>query len=218
MVRKFAALFLALVLTASAAAAPAPEDAAVQISFVEFVELGAEGKKELGFGGGYGSGVCVWSAGGKSLIVTNRHVCPYADGFCFVRHKGRSYAAERVGIDDRADLCLLRVNLTLPVIKLAAAEPNEGDTLQGWGFAEAKIEKEKYAGRALKLDKIDQDGYRFLPVGWVPVPGCSGGPVVNCAGELVGLVYIRVGNPPSYGGAVRLADLRRFLSLHIKGI
>ena len=77
-------------------------------------------------GNGSGSGTVVWSEGGRSVILTAAHVLGTGTD-PRVRGNGRWHKAEVLGRDDAADLAVLLVAADLPAIKVAEADPREGD-------------------------------------------------------------------------------------------
>src|SRR5262245_35350730 len=124
--KRFPIIALSLFMSAPLGAAD-PEKSAVKISYVVF-ENNNEGVSEATLG--WGSGTVVHSAGGKSLVLTNRHVCPNGSGHPFVLVGTKSYPAEWIAADEIADLALVRVPIELPAVELADAEPDEGTTLR----------------------------------------------------------------------------------------
>jgi S1-C subfamily serine protease len=207
-------LFLAL-LAATPLSAAEPEKSAVKISYVVF-ENNAEGVSEATLG--WGSGTAVQSSGGKSLILTNRHVCPNASGHPFVLVGTKSYPAEWVAADDVADLALVRVPVELPAVELADVEPEEGTTLRQWGFSlrgPLKAKSGPIVG-TIRFRKDDGPKVEALLTGIDVEPADSGAGVFGPDGKLVAVAFAagRPSDGPLREHCVRLADVKRFLSRH----
>ena len=206
---------LAALLAAAPVCAADPQKSAVKVSFVVF-EDNASGVSEASCG--WGSGTVVHSAGGKSLILTNRHVCPHGSGHPFVLIDGRSHRAEWVAADDVADLALVRVPIELPAVELAESEPEDGTTLRQWGFSGRGPMKPK-SGPSLGTIQIKDEGGRKLTsllTGIGVEPADSGAGVFDPDGKLTAVTYAVGGEK---GGTqrehcVRLADIKRFLGRH----
>lgn len=203
---------LFVLLVASVAWAAEPSDSAVRIARLKFQD-NAEGVMQGH--GGYGSGTVVRAKDGWSFVLTNKHVAPDNDRFYFVRHGDKVHWALWLGVDDAADLALLKVNAVLPVVAVADAEPPAGTLLKQWGYPGAGPCDPKQG--ELLADKLkDQNGYNPVAVNFSVRPGDSGSGVF-AGGKLVAVVYgghtegtKRL--PPAH--CVRLADVKRFLDAH----
>jgi len=212
--KRFPIIALSLFMSAPLGAAD-PEKSAVKISYVVF-ENNNEGVSEATLG--WGSGTVVHSAGGKSLVLTNRHVCPNGSGHPFVLVGTKSYPAEWIAADEIADLALVRVPIELPAVELADAEPDEGTTLRQWGHSLRGPLKAK-SGPILGTIRFrtgDGPKVEALLTGIDVEPADSGAGVFGPDGKLVAVAFA-AGRPT--GGeqrehCVRLADVKRFLSRH----
>ena len=145
-----------------------------------------------------GSGVVVDAAG---FVVTNYHVVQGArriqvvlgarvEGQSIVRPRGRTLDAEVAGVDEETDLALLKVNgATLAPLALgdsdrlragqlvfAFGSPLGLDNTVTMGVVSA-------VGRQLEAD----DPMVYIQTDAPINPGSSGGPLVNAAGQLVGI-------------------------------
>lgn len=139
---------------------------------------------------GMGSGFIISRDG---YIVTNNHVVEGASKVVVRLTDRREYEAEIVGLDDRSDLALLRVEAeNLPVLKLGSPEELEvGEWVLAIGSpfgldysVTAGIVSAK--GRSLPTES----GENYVPFIQTDVainPGNSGGPLFNLAGEVVGV-------------------------------
>ena len=153
---------------------------------------------DQGFTAGSGSGF-VFDAGGH--IVTNNHVVTGAGGLEVVFADGQRRAAEVVGSDVDSDLAVIRVE-SLPdgVQPLTLGDSN---TVQVGQFAVAignpfdetgslSLGIISGLGRSLTSDRIAEGGGRYslpqvIQTDAAINPGNSGGPLLNLAGEVIGV-------------------------------
>ena len=110
-------------------------------------------------GNGSGSGTVIWSEGGRSVILTAAHVLGTGTD-PRVRGNGRWHKAEVLGRDDAADLAVLLVATELPAVKVAEADPREGDDVLMVGvtslWSEGRIVgREQYNGSECYLFGCD---------------------------------------------------------------
>ena len=139
---------------------------------------------------GMGSGFIISEDG---YIVTNNHVVAGADQVIVRLTDRTEYEAEIVGLDERSDLALLKVEADdLPVLKLSGPEELEvGEWVLAIGSpfgldysVTAGIVSAK--GRSLPTE----NGENYVPFIQTDVainPGNSGGPLFNLDGEVVGV-------------------------------
>ena len=152
------------------------------VSAVEGALVRVEARRRLPASG------IVWSADG--LILTANHVVRQDEGIQVGLADGRTVAATLVGRDPSTDLALLRVEATdlapLPLASdirvghLVLALGRPGRTAQATlGIVSALGDSWQTRGGG----RVDQ----YLQTDVVMYPGFSGGPLVNAAGELLGL-------------------------------
>jgi serine protease Do len=139
---------------------------------------------------GMGSGFIISRDG---YIVTNNHVVAGADKVLVRLTDRREYEAEIVGLDERSDLALLRVDAeNLPVLKLG--EPEELEVGE-WVLAIGSpfgLDYSVTAGivSAMGRSLPTESGENYVPFIQTDVainPGNSGGPLFNLHGEVVGV-------------------------------
>jgi hypothetical protein len=153
-----------------------------------------------------GSGTVVYSSGGKSLVLTNRHVCPDADCEIDVYSKGNIYEGRWLGVADRGDLAVLEIGVELPAAPLAERPPANGDRLDRWGYPNGRRQKAKQGRFSFDVGFDDRYGRARMDSVSVPsVKGESGSGEFNERGELVAVVF--GGNNESL--CVGLEDVRR---------
>jgi S1-C subfamily serine protease len=211
-VKHFLIVFL---IAAAPLAAAEPEKSAVKISFVTFGESGS-GVSEVTCG--WGSGTVIQSGGGKSLVLTNRHVCPHGGGHPFVVVGNKTYSAEWIAADPGPDLALIRVPVELPAVELADADPEEGTMLRQWGYSGRGPIKPKSGSALGTVNVRTEDGAKVeaLITGIDVEPADSGSGVFNADGRLVAVAFAAGGpvDGPRHEHCVPLAAIKRFLGQH----
>jgi serine protease Do len=145
---------------------------------------------------GEGSGFIVSSDG---YIMTNAHVVDKATEVTVRLTDRREFTAKVVGIDERSDIAVLKVNAhDLPTVRLGdpqALKVGEWVVAIGSPFG---FENSVTAGIvSAKSRSLPGDAYTPFIQTDVPVnPGNSGGPLFNMQGEVVGInsqIYSRTG-------------------------
>src|SRR5687767_11465133 len=107
-----------------------PEASAVQVHRVNFEKFAAAPTVVRA---GNGSGTVVKSEGGRSWVLTNRHVAPSNGAHFFVLVGDRSYPAEWLAADPGHDLALLVIAAELPAVTLADKAPATGTAVRQFG-------------------------------------------------------------------------------------
>ncbi len=140
---------------------------------------------------GAGSGVIVNPAG---YIITNEHVINRASKIKVRLADGREFEARVVGQDKETDLAVIRID---PIDPLPAAVMGDSDKLNvgDWVLAIGSpfgLEQTVTAGIISAKDRVaSQRGQtafqQFLQTDAAINPGNSGGPLVNLAGEVIGI-------------------------------
>lgn len=94
--------------------------------------------------------------------------------------------------DTKKDLMVLEVDdLERPALKLAASDPQMGDLVASYGYGYA-LERPMFRVAHISDDKtyLPEQGGPYFVIDAAFVPGMSGGPVVNAAGEVVMIVQM----------------------------
>jgi S1-C subfamily serine protease len=142
-----------------------------------------EARRRLGASG------IVWSADG--LIVTAQHVVERDDNISIGLPNGEKVNATLVGRDPSTDLAVLRADTKgLTVLKQAAADSvRVGHLVLAVGRPGADILSTHGIISAIgnPLRGGSDKGDNFLQTDVTMYPGFSGGPLINVAGELLGL-------------------------------
>jgi serine protease Do len=155
---------------------------------VQIEQLGADGS------GGLGSGFFISSGG---LLLTAYHV---VDGARVIRVRTVSnvvFPAKVVGFDNAADVALLQIATrgTVPFLKLAPRTPRVGEAVLAVGNSKGDFLQPR-RGRLLALGA--RAGNATFPQNTLEMsaplaPGDSGGPIIDSAGQAIGVVsYVRV--------------------------
>ncbi len=185
-----------------------------------FMPPGAE-RRAMGFG----SGVIVRRDG---IILTNDHVVRTADQIKVTLPDGRDFPAELVGSDQVADIAVLRIRgENLPVAPIGTVE---GLLIGEWAVAIGNPFANYFsdAEPTVTAGVVSAVGRNIVPssqeegfyLGMIQTdasinPGNSGGPLVNAAGQVIGInasIFSRSGGSEGTGFAIpidralRIAD------------
>ncbi|MGQ0764879.1 MAG: S1C family serine protease [Gemmatimonadota bacterium] len=212
-----------------AAARVAPAVVTVQTETVERVPLDVF---ESFFGGrsgqqtqsGIGSGFIIRPNG---VIVTNEHVIGRATRISVMLRDGTTYPARVLGRDETNDLAVLKVDASgLPVATLGSSDQlliGEWSIAIGnpFGFVLGNTEPSVTAGviSATGRNLLGQGEGSGIYVGMIQTdasinPGNSGGPLVNAAGEVIGVnssIYSPSGGSVGLGFAIPINRARRIV-------
>jgi serine protease Do len=174
-----------------------PEDSPLYDFFRRYFGEGQDGGPDDGEPhSSLGSGFIISKDG---YVVSNYHVVKDADEIVIRLSDKREFNAKVVGTDERSDLAVLKIEATdLPVVRigkaldlkvgewvLAIGSPFGFDHSVTAGIVSAK-------GRALP----NENYVPFIQTDVAINPGNSGGPLINLAGEVVGMnsqIYSRTG-------------------------
>lgn len=152
---------------------------------------------------GAGSGVIVNSAG---FILTNAHVVRRANKIRVKLWDTSETDARVVGIDMQTDLAVIKIetNKALPVARMGDSDKlNVGDWVLAMG-SPFGLEQTVTAGIISAKDRVTEAGatpfQQFLQTDAAINPGNSGGPLVNLAGEVIGINTQIATNTGAYNG------------------
>ena len=164
---------------------------------------------------GLGSGFIISPDG---VILTNDHVIQGAERIMVTLPDGRDFEAELVGTDQLTDVAVLRISGDqLPVARLGTSE---GLMIGEWALAIgnpfgnlfSNSEPSVTAGVVSATGRhiIPDDAARVVYLGMIQTdasinPGNSGGPLVNSAGEVIGVnssIFTRSGGSEGLGFAI----------------
>ncbi|MBT4890838.1 MAG: DegQ family serine endoprotease [Rhodospirillales bacterium] len=155
-----------------------------------------------------GSGVIVQSSG---VIVTNNHVIEGADKIRVVLSDRREFDASIVGVDDRTDLAVLRIDAqgeSLPFIDIRDSDNLEvGDLVLAIGnpFGVGQTVTSGIVSALARTQVNVADVSSFIQTDAAINPGNSGGALVSMDGKLVGIntaIFSKTGGSLGIGFAV----------------
>ncbi|HEV8584166.1 MAG TPA: trypsin-like peptidase domain-containing protein [Methylomirabilota bacterium] len=135
-----------------------------------------------------GSGFLIDTNG---LIVTNAHVVDQAEWIQVRLADGRRFSARTVGLDARVDLALIRIDVTgMPVLPLGDSNRlRVGEFVLALGHPfglEQSVSFGIVSRKGAPLT-VAAPGFDFIQTDAAINPGNSGGPLVNMAGQVVGV-------------------------------
>ena len=152
--------------------------------FFDFPDQGPTAERSLG------SGVIVDR---KGFILTNNHVVEQATKIQ-VKLNGddTQYTAKVVGTDEETDLAVLKIDVghDLPIAKLGNSDSVQvGDWALAIGNPFGFLQGSVTAGIISAKDRanVGQQFQRFIQTDAAINPGNSGGPLVNMAGQVIGI-------------------------------
>lgn len=138
-------------------------------------------------------------AGGKTLVVTNAHVCKTSSYMLVTNEDGRTYPAKVIKTDKNIDLCALEgeEHSYFYVAWFSPECPSEYVYTQGHPNLKPLV-----FTTTTVCDRV---------VFFHPIPGDSGSPVLNGKNELVGVIRAYDNDRKDIGYMVSLTDLKLFL-------
>jgi serine protease Do len=136
-----------------------------------------------------GSGFVITPDG---LIVTNAHVVESADWIQVRLSDGRRFGAKVIGRDNRVDLALVKIDGAQDLPTLRFADSNKvrvGEFVLALGhpFGLEQTVSFGIVSRKGTPLSVAAPGFDFIQTDAAINPGNSGGPLVNMAGEVVGV-------------------------------
>jgi serine protease Do len=169
---------------------------------------------------GFGSGFIVDA---KGVILTNNHVVDGADQVEIQLRDGRKFVSSDIKTDPKTDLAIVRIQAkgSLPFLELGDSNAMEvGDRVLAvgapfglTGTVTSGIVSAK--GRSLKVNLYED----FIQTDAAINPGNSGGPLVNLAGEVIGInsaIKSRSGGFQGIGLAVPSNMVKNVMSQLVK--
>jgi len=144
---------------------------------------------------GAGSG---WIIDGNGIIVTNSHVVEGAESVTVTLSDGQIIVAEDVKADSFTDLAIIKINATgLPALKIGdTSRVRVGDWVVAIGnpLGLGISAKEGIISRFEVLISVSegQTLHNLIETSAAINPGNSGGPLVNMAGEVIGITSIKI--------------------------
>ncbi len=176
------------------------------------IETGRAGADRI-FGSGAGSGVVLSSDG---LVLTNAHVVAGADAIRVAVSGGPPRPADLVGSSPSVDIALVRVRDAsglVPATLGSSVAVAVGDDVVAIGYALSLGDAPTVTrgivsakGRSLEADGIVLDD--LLQIDAAINRGNSGGPLVNSAGQVIGINTAGIPNAQNLGFAIEIDAVR----------
>lgn len=201
----------------------------VQPAVVSVTSTGQAVREVFGFGviqapKTSGTGFIVTSDG---LIATNKHVVSLGDKFTITTADGKNLEGKVVAQDPTNDLALLKVDSRgLPVVDLGDYQKVQvGQWVIAIGNALGELQNTVTVGvisaKERAANPSDGQGgteslYGLLQTDAAINPGNSGGPLVNLAGQVIGINTAIAGNAQNIGFAIPVDDLKKSLESYRK--
>ena len=141
---------------------------------------------------GLGSGIIIRQSGDEYYVLTNQHVIGAAEEIEVTLDDGRQFSASRVGVDERRDLALVRMEApgeSLPVARIGNSDAvRVGDFVAAIGSplgfrSSLSLGVVSAVGRSGPRGSISE----FFQTDAAINQGNSGGALVNIDGEVVGI-------------------------------
>jgi serine protease Do len=158
---------------------------------------------------GAGSG---WIMDANGTIVTNNHVVSGATTITVTMPDGKTFPAQVINTDPAADLALIKINATqLQIMKIGdASKLRAGDWVLAIGnpLGEGIIATQGIISRlGVSVPLSATQTYNDLIETTAPInPGNSGGPLINMAGEVIGITTLGANGYQGMGYAISMVD------------
>jgi Do/DeqQ family serine protease len=187
-----------------------------------FFEMFGGGVPRNRLEGSLGSGAIVRSDG---VIVTNNHVIAGSDEVMVQLADRRQFPAKVLLADERSDLAVLKIDVggeKLPVLPLASREPLEvGDLVLAIGnpFGVGQTVTNGIIS-ALARTEVGAGVGQYIQTDAAVNPGNSGGPLVDMAGNIIGIntfIVSRSGSSAGVGFAIPAALVERVVETAVGG-
>lgn len=129
----------------------------------------------------------------KGIIVTNNHVVAGADSVRVVLKDGRTFESKNITTDPKTDVAVVKVtsNQPLPFLEIGDSDAMEiGDRVLAVGAPfglQGSVTSGIISGKGRVLGMSNDSIEDFIQTDAAINPGNSGGPLVNLAGQVVGM-------------------------------
>lgn len=181
-----------------------------------FPEFRKRGEREEKIGGG--SGFIISEDG---LILTNRHVVEEEDvDYTVILSNGKKYKAKVLARDPFEDLAIIKINAkNLPTVTLGDSDKLQlGQTVIAIGYALGEfpntVSVGVISGLFRNISAQGEEGREEYLEGVIQTDaainqGNSGGPLVNLAGEVIGINVARASGAENIGFAIPINKAKR---------
>ena len=164
-----------------------------------------------------GTGVSVAQEKDHSYILTVDHICEYQKetidiDLQVISADGASYHANIVSRSPQDDLCLLRINASIPEVKIYQKKLHFADPVIGIGGPLGLFPMPSH-GNFSYYDAYDNRYFLSFPI----APGFSGGPILF-KNRLIGIVSQTVDGYESFCLAVPAPTVQEFLDNYFNDV
>lgn len=183
-------------------------------NMMEYLRGGGQANKGIV---GAGSGVII---SGDGFIITNNHVIDGATEVEVTLNNNKTFMAEVVGKDAKADIAILKIDAgeELPYIPFG---DSDGTKVGEWVLAvgnpfnlTSTVTAGIVSAKARDIDERDANYQSFIQTDAAINPGNSGGALVNIFGELIGIntaITSQTGSYVGYAFAVPSNNARKIM-------
>ncbi len=159
---------------------------------------------------GVGSGFILSSDG---YVMTNAHVVDDADTIYVTLTDKREFKAKLIGVDERTDVAVVKINATsLPSVAIGDSNRvRVGEWVVAIG-SPFGLDNTVTAGIVSAKGRNTGDYLPFIQTDVAVNPGNSGGPLINMAGEVIGInsqIYSRTGGFMGISFAIPIDEAMR---------
>ena len=159
-------------------------------------------------GNALGSGFAV----GENCIVTNAHVIENKRNITVETYGGESYKATLLGMDEELDIAVLAVaQVTFPYLAIGdMSQMKIGDDIYAIGAPRGMTYTLTKGGISAKEREVS--GQTYIQIDAAINQGNSGGPLLNDAGEVLGMNTLKMSNSEGIGLAIPISRICQYLS------
>lgn len=175
---------------------------------------------------GTGSGFVYKKDDKKGYILTNTHVISSSDSVNVVLQNGESVDAKLLGADEYSDVAVLSIDAS-KVLKVASLGDSDSVKVGSTVFTVGSPMGENYSGSITKgiisakdrTIETDDVATKVLQTDAAINPGNSGGPLVNLAGEVIGITSMKLAQEEieGMGFAIPINDAKVYVKNLEKG-
>jgi len=183
-------------------------------NMMEYLRGGGQANKGIV---GAGSGVII---SGDGFIITNNHVIDGATEVEVTLNNNKTFKAQIVGKDPKADIAVLKIDATeeLPYIPFGDSDATKvGEWVLAVGNPfnlTSTVTAGIVSAKARDIDERDANYQSFIQTDAAINPGNSGGALVNIFGELIGIntaITSQTGSYVGYAFAVPSNNARKIM-------
>jgi len=179
------------------------------------------GDRKVGTGSGF-----IYKNDDKGYILTNNHVIENANNYTVILSTGEVVEATLLGSDAYSDIAVLSINKD-KVPKVATIGDSDLITVGNTVFTVGSPMGEEYSGSVTRgiisgkdrTIEVDDVVTKVIQTDASINPGNSGGPLVNLAGEVIGITSMKLAssNVEGMGFAIPINDVKLFVQSLEKG-